>query len=585
MTSISKQLTQYFCQALVSAFGTDFAEIDPLVVLASNPKFGDYQSNIALVLAKKLGKNPRDIAQKIIDNLTLEELGDPPTIAGLGFINIRLKITYLESQLKASQSDSRLGIEKTDISQKIIVDFSSPNIAKEMHVGHLRSTIIGDCIARTLEFRGHQVLRLNHLGDWGTQFGMLIAYLSEVYPTALTTADALDIGDLGTFYKQAKQRFDNDENFKKTARNKVVELQAGEKKTRHAWQLLCAQSRREFQVIYDRLDIKLTERGESFYNPFLEDIIKKLEKHELLKEDAGARCVFLDGFTNKAGNPLPLIVQKSDGGYNYATSDLAALKYRIEEDKAERIIYVTDAGQADHFSQVFQIAKKANIISDKLEIIHIPFGLVKGEDGKRLKTRSGTTVKLRDLLDEAVNHARQDIEKRLKKEQRKESREFIDNVSQVVGISAVKYADLSQKRTSDYVFSYKKMLTLQGNTAPYMLYAYARIQSISREGKIDFQKLEKDIEIILKEDTEIDLGKYLLQFNEVIKEVEKTLLPNRLCDYLYELSKKFNRFYENCPVLRSEKLLKTSRLLLCDLTARTLKLGLSLLGISVLERM
>jgi arginyl-tRNA synthetase len=585
MTSISKQLTQYFCQALVSAFGTDFAEIDPLVVLASNPKFGDYQSNIALVLAKKLGKNPRDIAQKIIDNLTLEELGDPPTIAGLGFINIRLKITYLESQLKASQSDSRLGIEKTDISQKIIVDFSSPNIAKEMHVGHLRSTIIGDCIARTLEFRGHQVLRLNHLGDWGTQFGMLIAYLSEVYPTALTTADALDIGDLGTFYKQAKQRFDNDENFKKTARNKVVELQAGEKKTRHAWQLLCAQSRREFQVIYDRLDIKLTERGESFYNPFLEDIIKKLKKHELLKEDAGARCVFLDGFTNKAGNPLPLIVQKSDGGYNYATSDLAALKYRIEEDKAERIIYVTDAGQADHFSQVFQIAKKANIISDKLEIIHIPFGLVKGEDGKRLKTRSGTTVKLRDLLDEAVNHARQDIEKRLKKEQRKESREFIDNVSQVVGISAVKYADLSQKRTSDYVFSYKKMLTLQGNTAPYMLYAYARIQSISREGKIDFQKLEKDIEIILKEDTEIDLGKYLLQFNEVIKEVEKTLLPNRLCDYLYELSKKFNRFYENCPVLRSEKLLKTSRLLLCDLTARTLKLGLSLLGISVLERM
>lgn len=585
MTSISKQLTQYFCQALVRAFGTDFAEIDPLVVLASNPKFGDYQSNIALVLAKKLGGNPRDIAQKIIDNLTLEELGDPPTIAGLGFINIRLKITYLENQLKASRSDPRLGIEKTDISQKVIVDFSSPNIAKEMHVGHLRSTIIGDCIARTLEFRGHQVLRLNHLGDWGTQFGMLIAYLSEVYPTALTTADALDIGDLGTFYKQAKQRFDNDENFKKTARNKVVELQAGEKKTRYAWQLLCAQSRREFQLIYDRLDIKLTERGESFYNPFLEDIIKNLEKQELLKEDAGARCVFLDGFTNKAGNPLPLIVQKSDGGYNYATSDLAALKYRIEEDQAERIIYVTDAGQADHFSQVFQIAKKANIISDKLEIIHIPFGLVKGEDGKRLKTRSGTTVKLRDLLDEAVNHARQDFEKRLDKEQRKESREFIDNVSQVVGISAIKYADLSQKRTSDYVFSYDKMLALQGNTAPYMLYAYARIQSISREGKIDFQKLEKDIEILLKEDTEIDLGKYLLQFNEVIKEVEKTLLPNRLCDYLYELSKKFNRFYENCPVLRSEKLLKTSRLLLCDLTARTLKLGLSLLGISVLERM
>ncbi|WGT67345.1 arginine--tRNA ligase [cyanobacterium endosymbiont of Epithemia clementina EcSB] len=585
MISISKQLNQYFCQALVNAFGTDFAEIDPLIVLASNPKFGDYQSNIALVLAKKLGKNPRDIAKKIIDNLALEELGETPTIAGPGFINIRLKITYLENQLKASRFDLRLGIEKTDFSQKVIVDFSSPNIAKEMHVGHLRSTIIGDCIARTLEFRGHQVLRLNHLGDWGTQFGMLIAYLGEVYPDALTTTNALDIGDLETFYKQAKQRFDKDEKFKKTARNKVVKLQAGDKETRHAWQLLCAQSRREFQVIYDRLDIKLTERGESFYNPFLEDIVKELDKQELLKEDAGAQCVFLDGFINKAGDPFPLIVKKSDGGYNYATSDLAALKYRVEEDKAERIIYVTDAGQANHFAQVFQVAKKANIISDQLEIIHVPFGLVKGEDGKRLKTRSGTTVKLRDLLDEAVNHARQDLEKRLEKEQRKESKEFIDKVSQVVGISAVKYADLSQNRTSDYVFSYEKMLTLQGNTAPYMLYAYARIQSISREGKIDFQKLEKDIDIILKEDTEIDLGQYLLRFNEVIKEVERTLLPNRLCDYLYELSKKFNRFYENCPVLRSEKLLKTSRLLLCDLTARTLKLGLSLLGISVLERM
>lgn len=585
MTSISKQLNQYFRQALVNAFGTDFAEIDPLVVLVSNSKFGDYQSNIALVLAKQLRENPRDIAKKIIDNLGLKELAEPPTIAGPGFINIRLKITYIESQLKASRDNPRLGIEIIELSQKVIVDFSSPNIAKEMHVGHLRSTIIGDCIARTLEFRGYQVLRLNHLGDWGTQFGMLITYLDEVCPEALTTADALDIGDLETFYKQAKQRFDQDETFKQTAKNKVVQLQAGDEKTRRAWQLLCEQSRREFQVIYNRLDIKLTERGESFYNPFLKDIIKELDKHKLLKEDAGAKCVFLDGFTNKAGDTFPLIVQKSDGGYNYATSDLAALKYRIEKDQAERIIYVTDAGQANHFAQVFQVAKKANIISEQLEIIHIPFGLVKGEDGKRLKTRSGTTVKLRDLLDEAVNHARQDLEKRLKKEQRKESREFIDNVSQVVGIGAVKYADLSQNRTSDYIFSYEKMLTLQGNTAPYMIYAYARIQSISREGKIDFQKLEKDIEIILKEDTEIDLGKYLVQLNEVIKEVEKTLLPNRLCDYLYELSKKFNRFYENCPVLRSENPLKTSRLLLCDLTARTLKLGLSLLGISVVERM
>ena len=585
MTYIKKQLTQYFCQALVNAFGTDFAKIEPLVVLASSPKFGDYQSNIALMLAKELGENPRDIAKKITDNLAIEELGEPPSIAGPGFINIKLKTTYLESQLKISHSDFRLGIERAESSQKVIVDFSSPNIAKEMHVGHLRSTIIGDCIARTLEFRGHQVLRLNHVGDWGTQFGMLIAYLSEVYPDALTTADILDIGDLVTFYQQAKQRFDEDKNFKQIARNQVVKLQAGDKGSRHAWQLLCDQSRREFQVIYDSLGVKLTERGESFYNPFLEGIIKELDKHKLLKEDAGAQCVFLDGFTNKAGQPFPLIVQKSDGGYNYATSDLAALKYRIEEDKAERIIYVTDAGQANHFTQVFQVAKKAKIISNQLNVIHVPFGLVKGEDGKKLKTRSGTTVKLRDLLDKAVNHAHQDLKKRLKEESRKESEEFINKVSQVVGIGAVKYADLSQNRTSDYIFNYKKMLALQGNTAPYMLYVYARIQSISREGKIDFHKLEKDALIILKENTEISLGRYLLQLGEVIEEVEKTLLPNRLCDYLYELSKKFNRFYENCPVLKSEEPLRTSRLLLCDLTARTLRLGLSLLGISVLERM
>ncbi|HAC64672.1 MAG TPA: arginine--tRNA ligase [Cyanothece sp. UBA12306] len=585
MTSINKKLSYYFSQALVKAFGSDFTEIDPLVSPASNPKFGDYQANIALSLAKKLEKKPREIAQKIIDNLFLEDLGETPTIAGPGFINIKIKTEYLEKEIKQQQNSANLGVEKAEIVQKIIVDFSSPNIAKEMHVGHLRSTIIGDSLSRILEFRGHQVLRLNHVGDWGTQFGMLIAYLEEVYPDALTTADALEIGDLVTFYKQAKKRFDEDNQFKEIARNKVVKLQAGEPQTNHAWQLLCEQSRREFQVIYDILDIKILERGESFYNLLLEDIVKQLEQQELLKEDAGAQCVFLDGFTNKSGDPLPLIVQKSDGGYNYATTDLAALKYRINQDQAQRIIYVTDAGQSNHFAQVFQVAKKANIITKNVEIIHVPFGLVKGEDGKKLKTRSGTTIKLRDLLDEAVIYARKDLETRLKAEDRQESEEFIKNVAQVVGISAVKYADLSQNRTSDYIFSYDKMLALQGNTAPYMLYAYARIKSISREGKINFENLEQDAQIFLKEETEIELAKYLLQLSEIIQEVEKTLLPNRLCDYLYELSKKFNRFYENCPVLKSEEPLRTSRLLLCDVTARTLKLGLSLLGIPVLERM
>ncbi|EAZ92720.1 arginine--tRNA ligase [Crocosphaera chwakensis] len=585
MTSINEQLIQGFQEALVKSFGEEFKEIDPQVTTARDLRHGDYQANIALPLAKKLGKNPREIAQIIINNLSLNNICESPTIGGPGFINLRLKSSYLESQLTSLYQNQRLGIKKVENADKVIVDFSSPNIAKEMHVGHLRSTIIGDCIARTLEFLGYDVLRLNHVGDWGTQFGMLITYLKEVYPDALTKADALEIGDLVNFYKQAKKRFDEDPKFQEAARDAVVKLQSGDKESLQAWQLLCDQSRREFQKIYDRLNVQLTERGESFYNPYLDDVIKALDKQGILEKDQGAQCVFLEGFTNKSGDPLPLIVQKSDGGYNYATTDLAALRYRIKEDKAKRIIYVTDAGQSNHFAQVFQVAEKANFLPDTVEVTHVPFGLVKGEDGKKLKTRSGETVKLKDLLDEAVNYARKDLENRLQSEERQESAAFINHVSETVGISAVKYADLSQNRISDYIFSYDKMLALQGNTAPYMLYAYARIQSISREGNIDYENLGENITILLKEETEIELGKYLLQLSETIKEVEKTLLPNRLCDYLYELSKKFNRFYENCPVLKSDEPVKTSRLLLCDLTARTLKLGLSLLGISVLERM
>jgi arginyl-tRNA synthetase len=467
----------------------------------------------------------------------------------------------------------------------VIVDFSSPNIAKEMHVGHLRSTIIGDSIARILEFLGHDVLRLNHVGDWGTQFGMLITYLREVYPEALTTADALDIGDLVAFYRQAKVRFDEDEDFKETARQEVVKLQAGAEDSRRAWQLLCEQSRREFQVIYDLLDIKLEERGESFYNPLLSEVVADLEKTGLLEENQGAKCVFLDGFQNKEGEALPLIVQKSDGGYNYATTDLAALRYRINQDEADRMIYVTDAGQANHFTQVWQVARKAGWIPDNVEVVHVPFGLVLGEDGKKLKTRSGETVRLRELLDEAINRTEKDLETRIKEEERTESQAFIDNVEKVVGMSAVKYADISQNRTSNYVFSFDKMLSLQGNTAPYLLYAYVRIQGIRRKGEIDFKQVGTEAKMQLQEEAELTLAKHLLQLNEVIEAVATDLLPNRLCQYLFELSQKFNQFYDQCPVLKAEDAQRISRLGLCDLTARTLKLGLSLLGISVLERM
>jgi arginyl-tRNA synthetase len=585
MKSIVEQLNEIFSESLKTVFGSEISLPSPLIVPATNPKFGDFQCNIALPLAKTLGEKPRAIAEKIVAAVNLGDMCEPLEIAGPGFINLKLTNNYLISQIKIIQNDPRLGVEKVTKPERIIVDFSSPNIAKEMHVGHLRSTIIGDAIARVLEFRGYDVLRLNHVGDWGTQFGMLITYLKEVYPDALTTADVLDLGDLVSFYKQAKVRFDSDDDFKKIAQQAVVKLQAGDPDNLKAWKLLCEQSRREFQVIYQLLDINLIERGESFYNSFLSAVVSELEDTGLLTEDDGAKCVFLEGFSNKDGNPLPLIIQKSDGGYNYATTDLAALKYRINTDQADRIIYVTDAGQSNHFTQFFQVAKRAGILTQKTTVVHVPFGLVKGEDGKKLKTRSGDTIRLIDLLTEAVKRSRQDIEMRLAEESRPETPEFINNVAQVVGIAAIKYADLSQNRTSDYVFSYDKMLSLQGNTAPYLIYAYARIKSISREGKINYDKLGENAPIILKEVTELELAKDLLKLSEVIKEVESSLLPNRLCDYLYELSKKYNKFYENCPVLKADEPIKTSRLILCDLTARTLQLGLSLLGIDVLERM
>jgi arginyl-tRNA synthetase len=585
MTSTIKQLKAKFDRAIIAAFGADLAGIDPMLVLASNPKFGDYQCNAAMSLTKQLKQPPRAIAAAIIENLEIGDICETPSIAGPGFINLTLKSVYLEAEVNAIAADPRLGITPVKTPQQVAIDFSSPNIAKEMHVGHLRSTIIGDCLARILEFKGHDVLRLNHVGDWGTQFGMLITYLREVYPQALTTADALDLGDLVDFYRQAKKRFDEDETFKEKSRQEVVRLQSGAEDTRRAWNLLCDQSRREFQVIYDLLDIKLTERGESFYNPLLPAVVEDLTSLGLLVEDNGAKCVFVEGFTNKDGEPLPLIVQKSDGGFNYATTDLAALRYRIEKDGANRLIYVTDSGQANHFAQFFQVARKAGWIPENMEIVHVPFGLVLGEDGKKSKTRSGDTVRLRDLLDEAIVRSRADLEKRLQEEKREETEEFIANVAKVIGLSAVKYADLSQNRTSNYTFSYDKMLDLKGNTAPYLLYAYVRVKGIGRKGEIDFANLGVDAKVILKEDAELVLAKHLLQLSEVVGAVEGDLLPNRICQYLFELSQKFNQFFEQCPVLKSEEPLRTSRLVLCDLTARTLKLGLGLLGIGVLERM
>ena len=585
MKSTLNELQNRVQASLAAAFGEEYAQTDPLLASTNNPKFGDYQANVAMSLAKPLKNNPRAIATQITENLDVSDFCEPPSIAGPGFINFKLKTEYLEQQLKAVQESDRLGIAKADPPQKIIVDYPSPNIAKEMHVGHLRPAVIGECFARVVEFLGHDVQKVSHIGDWGTPFGMLIAYLQEAYPDPQQAAEASTSGDLASFYRQAKKRFDEDDTFKENARQAVVKLQAGDPEVIEAWKRVCQLSKRSYRKIYDLLNISkdIVDRGESFYNPYLSDVVTDLDKAGLLVEDNGAKCVFLEGFTNKDGDPLPMIVQKSNGGYNYATTDLAALRYRINEDSVDRIIYTTDAGQSNHFAQIFQVARRAGWVPESVELSYAPFGLVQGEDGKRLKSRSGEAVPLKELLDEAIARTRSDIEQRLQAEERTESEDFIQNAAEKVGIGAIKYADLSQNRVSDYTFSYDKMLALQGNTAPYMMYAYVRVQGISRKGEIDFSTL--DAEMKLTEESEFTLAKHLLQLDEVLDEVARELLPNRLCQYLFELSQKFNQFYDRCSVLQAEEPLRTSRLILCDLTARTLKLGLYLLGIDVLERM
>lgn len=587
MTSVKTLLEHRFDQALVRAFGDALSGTDPMLTPTTNPKFGDFQANVAMSLAKPLKQAPRAIAEQIVQHLDTADLCDPPEIAGPGFINLRLKTHFLENQLKTLQHDQRLGVASASHPQRIIVDYPSPNIAKEMHVGHLRPSVIGDCLARILEFLGHNVMRLSHIGDWGTPFGMLIAYLREAYPEALATTSSLDLGDLATFYRAAKKRFDEDDAFQAAARQSVVQLQAGDEETLHAWRIVCDLSNRTNRKIFDLMGLspKIQERGESFYNPLLPGVLEELDRLGLLVEDSGAQCVFLEGFTNKDGNPLPLIVQKSDGGYNYATTDLAAIRYRVQEDQIDRVIYPVGMEQTNHFAQIFQVGKRAGWITDDVSFDYAPLGSILGEDGKKLKSRSGEAVRLTDLLDEAIARARTDLEARLDEEGRQESEEFVNNVAKVVGIGAVKYADLSQNRTSNYIFNYDKMLALQGNTAPYMLYAYVRVQGISRKGGIDFEALGTDAKIVLADESELTLAKHLLQFEDVMHTVEHDLLPNRLCEYLFELSKKFNQFYDRCPVLQAEEPTRTSRLILADLTARTIKLGLSLLGISVLERM
>ncbi|KAJ8901811.1 hypothetical protein NDN08_004016 [Rhodosorus marinus] len=578
-------LDRRISEAMLRAFGDSAADADPMLTAATKEEFGDYQCNAAMSFAKKMKQKPRDVAAKIVEELQIADLCTEPQIAGPGFINLTLSTEFIQSKLRLMLNDKdRLGIEKKNPPQRIVVDFSSPNVAKEMHVGHLRSTIIGESICRLLEFLGHEVIRLNHIGDWGTQFGMLILYLKQVAPEVIK-GEEVDLGDLVAFYKKAKVKFDENDEFKSNARKEVVELQAENEESMAAWRHLCEQSRKEFKKIYDELDITFEERGESFYNPYLKDVITSLQEQGLAVEDGGAQVVFLDGIANRDGSSQGLIVQKSDGGFMYSTTDLAAMRYRADVDRAERILYVTDVGQAFHFEQVFQVARRAGFVSDTVSLEHVPFGLVLGEDGKKFKTRSGATVKLKDLLDEAVSRAEADIVARLKAEDREESEEFIRSSSRKVGLSAVVYADLKTTRTSNYRFSFDKMLALQGNTAPYMLYAYARIQGINR--KVGSEDLDlPSVDVVLDDISEKSLARHLIRLPRILAELEVELKPHTLCDYIFELSQKFNQFYERCSIANAEsEELKRSRLALAQLTARVLKLSLHLLDIKPLERL
>ena len=568
--NIQSILSDKIKQAMILA-GAD-QSCDALVRQSGKPQFGDYQANGIMAAAKKLGLNPREFAQKVLDNAQLSDIAEKLEIAGPGFINIFLNPTWLTTEVSTALSQKNLGIQATD-KQTVVIDYSSPNVAKEMHVGHLRSTIIGDAVVRTLEFLGHNVIRANHVGDWGTQFGMLIAYLEKMQNEH---ASEMELQDLEAFYREAKKHYDEDEVFAEKARNYVVKLQGGDEYCRAMWKRLVDITMQQNQHNYDRLNVTLTEKdvmGESLYNPMLPSIVEDLKKQGLAVEDDGALVVYLDEFKNKEGDPMGVIVQKKDGGFLYTTTDIAAAKYRYETLKADRALVFSDTRQSQHMQQAWLITRKAGYVPDSFSLEHKNFGMMLGKDGKPFKTRTGGTVKLADLLDEAIERATVLIN------EKKEA------VIEAVGIGAVKYADLSKNRTTDYVFDWDNMLSFEGNTAPYMQYAYTRIRSIFNKTDINSTALLA-APLTLENDKERALAIKLLQFEEAVQTVGKEGTPHVLCAYLYELAGIFSSFYEYCPILNAEdESVKLSRLKLALLTEKTLKQGLELLGIKTVEKM
>ncbi|MBN2182513.1 MAG: arginine--tRNA ligase [Sedimentisphaerales bacterium] len=600
-------LEEKICAAMAADTGRQ--DCAAIVRPATDAKFGDYQANGVMALAKQLKTNPRKLAEQVVGKLDISDICEPPEIAGPGFINLRLKPEFLAERLLEVNKDSAgLGMEKTSKPKNIVVDFSSPNIAKQMHVGHLRSTIIGDCICRILEFLGHNVIRQNHIGDWGLQFGMLCAlYEKKTEEETKKEKGAVDykvLADFEEFYREAQELSNKDEKFKERSRKAVVGLHRGDEMWRAYWEIIVRNSKRHYEIIYAQLSVTLHDddiRGESFYQDKLPGVVGELKKKNLAIESDGAVCVFPEGFNNKEGKPLPFIIQKSDGAYLYATTDLAAIRYRVNELKADAIIYVTDSRQKLHFEMLFAVARMAKWDKrqnteyriqetgekpQKVEFVHVMFGSVLGDDGQPLKTRSGENVKLKDLLDEAVERAKKVVEQK----NPELSPDKKEQIAKAVGIGAVKYADFSNNRTSDYVFSFDKMLAMDGNTAPYMQYAYARIKSIERKAQSKDVDIETELagvtELNLAEPAELDLAKYLIRYGEAIQAAAGDYRPNYLTAYLYELAQKFSVFYTNCPVLKAAPGQRPTRLLLCDLTARTIRHGLSeLLGIEVVEQM
>jgi arginyl-tRNA synthetase len=576
---MKKILAQLFETTLQHVFGDALPKYDPLIQAAARVEYGDYQANFAMRLAKLLQKKPNEIAQQVIDHLNNNATFKKLELSGPGFINIFLANNFLEQQLQALTKDPLLGVTHAKHRQTIVVDYGGANVAKEMHVGHLRSAVIGDAIVRILEFLGHKVIRQNHLGDWGTQFGMLIEYMMELGEGE----KAHSLRDLDGLYKKSKQRFDADAEFADKARARVVALQGGDEKTLAVWRQLVTESKHHFQKAYDRLHLLMTEDdacGESFYNDKLSALVKELETKNLATLSDDALVIFLDGFVDPGGKPLPLIVRKKDGGYLYATTDLAAIKYRVQELHGNRLIYVVDARQKQHFAMVFAAVRKAGW-AENIVLEHLPYGAVLGENHRPLKTRDGESIKLNDLLDEAESRA-----VAVARQKNPDlSEEQIKHIANVIGIGALKYADLRSDNVKDYVFSWDRMLAFEGNTAPYLQNAYVRICAIFRKGNIDVNNLG-DAPIQLTTDIEHALAIKLLEFSDLLYSVADDLSLHRLCDYLYDVASTFHKFYEHCPILSSEdQTTRSSRLQLANLTARTLKLGLGLLGINVLEMM